>query len=146
MLSSPKLNLFMEPSSITKTNQPRAGLRRPNHAPIHRAQRRPPTPYIKRRTVVDEHLHLLEAFHQTHISSLSQYESSSSRGDSGPGSGNSLGERDADAEIATSTHRVVHELNISTRTSGRFDPANHHDLQGSQLDDPFWIVRLRHAI
>lgn len=146
MPSPHHLSLFMEPSSITRTSQPRTGLRRPNHAPIHRVQRRPPTPYVKRRTVVDEHLHLLEAFHQTHISSVSQHESNSTRGDSGPGSGNSLDERNADAQIVTSTHRVVHELNISTRTSERFDPANHLDLQGSQLDDPFWIVRLRHVL
>lgn len=132
----------METSTIKKTNQPRAGLRRPNYGPMHKVQRRPPTPYVKRRTVVDEHLHLLEAFHQTHISSLGQYESSSIQGDSGPRSGNSLGERNVDVENVASTHRVVHELNISTRTSGRIEPPNAHDLQGSQPEDPFWVVRL----
>ena len=132
----------MEPSTIKKTNQPRAGLRRPNYGPMHKVQRRPPTPYVKRRTVVDEHLHLLEAFHHTHISSLNQYESRSIRGGSGPGSGNSPDERDADAENVASTHRMAHERNISTRTSARIDPPEAHDLQGSQPEDSFWVVRL----
>ncbi|KAF9425766.1 hypothetical protein BGZ94_007242 [Podila epigama] len=127
----------MEPAKIPQMNPPRAGLRRPDYGPMqHRVQRRyPPTPHVKkRRMVVDERL--LESLHQTHIESSSLHDVQSGKNESESRRG--IEQLMDEAEISFS-HRVIQDLNISKRLSGRFEPPSEQDLRGTQREDSLWL-------